>query len=169
MAVSGSSARSTLIVQLSPTRNAKLSFTVQLILTLFWLAWAAMLLFSADRTYEQSYLYYAFFGLAVIFFFYVILQNTSIFGVQSYIEVTPQYIVQKFGVFRTKHIIQIPDIAAVHITPLALRVTLKDGDQVYLDLKQVRKKRDLNRIKHKIRDLSEAHQFELTDNVGNNV
>ncbi|TPE44655.1 hypothetical protein [Pontibacter mangrovi] len=169
MAVSGSSARSTLIVQLSPTRNAKLSFTVQLILTLFWLAWAAMLLFSADRTYEQNYLYYVFFGLAVAFFFYVMLQNTSIFGVQSYIEVTPQYIVQKFGVFRTKHIIQIPDIAGVHITPLALRVTLKDGEQIYLDLKQVRKKRDLDRIKNKIRDLAEMHQFELTDNVGNNV
>ncbi|WP_299755063.1 hypothetical protein [uncultured Pontibacter sp.] len=169
MAVSGSSARSTLIVQLSPTRNAKLSFTVQIILTLFWLAWAAMLVFSADRTYEQNYLYYAFLGLAVAFLFYVVLQNTSIFGVQSYIEVTPQYIVQKFGVFRTKHLIQIPDIAAVHITPLALRVTLHDGQQVYLDLKQVRKKRDLDRIKNKIRDLSEMHQFELTDNVGNNV
>ncbi|WP_276498013.1 hypothetical protein [Pontibacter litorisediminis] len=142
---------------------------MQLILTLFWLAWAAMLLFSAERTYEQNYLYYAFFGLAVVFFFYVILQNTSIFGVQSYIEVTPQYIVQKFGVFRTKHIIQIPDIAAVHITPLALRVTLNDGEQVYLDLKQVRKKRDLNRIKDRIRDLADLHQFELTDNISNNA
>jgi len=169
MAVSGSSTRSTLIVQLSPTRNAKLSFTVQLILTLFWLAWAALLLVSAERSYEQDYLYYAFLGLAVVFFIYVMLQNTSIFGVQSYIEVTPQYIVQKFGVFRTKHILQIPDIAAVHITPLALRVTLKDGQQVYLDLKQVRKKRDLDRIKDTIRDLSEAHQFALTDTVGNNV
>ena len=169
MAISGSSARSSLIVQLSPTRNAKLSFTVQLILTLFWLAWAAMLLFSADRTYEQNFLYYAFFGLALIFFIYVMLQNTSIFGVQSYIEVTPQYIVQKFGVFRTKQILQIPDIKAVHISPLALRFTLKDGQQVYLDLKQVRKKRDLAQIKNKIRDLAEAHQFELTDNVANNV
>lgn len=169
MAASGSSARSTLIVQLSPTRSAKLSFTVQLILTLFWLAWASMLLFSADRSYDQNYLYYAFFGLAIIFFFYVMLQNTSIFGVQSYIEVTPQYIVQKFGVFRTKHLIQIPDIAAVHITPLALRLTLHDGSQVYLDLKQVRKKRDLKKIKNRIRDLAEEHQFELSDTIGNKI
>lgn len=169
MAASGSSARSTLIVQLSPTRSAKLSFTVQLILTLFWLAWASMLLFSADRSYNQNYLYYAFFGLAIIFFFYVMLQNTSIFGVQSYIEVTPQYIVQKFGVFRTKHLIQIPDIAAVHITPLALRLTLHDGSQVYLDLKQVRKKRDLKKIKNRIRDLAEEHQFELSDTIGNKI
>ncbi|AKD05629.1 hypothetical protein PKOR_09895 [Pontibacter korlensis] len=142
---------------------------MQLILTLFWLAWAVMLLFSADRNYEQNYLYYAFFGLAVVFFFYVMLQNTSIFGVQSYIEVTPQYIVQKFGVFRTKHIIQIPDIAAVHITPLALRITLHDGNQVYLDLKQVRKKRDLERIKNKVRDLADAHNFEVSDSVSSSI
>ncbi|WP_036777873.1 hypothetical protein [Pontibacter actiniarum] len=169
MAASGSNARSTLIVQLSPTRNAKLSFTVQLVLTLFWLAWASMLLFSAERAYAQDYLYYAFFGLAIVFLFYVILQNTSVFGVQSYIEVTQQYIVQKFGVFRTKHLIQIPDIAAVHITPLALRLTLQDGSQVYLDLKQVRKKRDLDKIKNKIRDLAELHNYELTDTMGNRI
>ncbi|RIJ36983.1 hypothetical protein D1627_14290 [Pontibacter oryzae] len=169
MTASGSSARSTLIVQLSPTRSAKLSFTVQLILTLFWLAWASMLLFSADRSYDQNYLYYAFFGLAIVFFFYVMLQNTSVFGVQSYIEVTPQYIVQKFGVFRTKHLIQIPDVAAVHITPLALRLTLRDGSQVYLDLKQVRKKRDLKKIKNKIRDMAELHNYELTDTLSNRI
>ncbi|WP_233555640.1 hypothetical protein [Pontibacter oryzae] len=156
-------------MQLSPTRSAKLSFTVQLILTLFWLAWASMLLFSADRSYDQNYLYYAFFGLAIVFFFYVMLQNTSVFGVQSYIEVTPQYIVQKFGVFRTKHLIQIPDVAAVHITPLALRLTLRDGSQVYLDLKQVRKKRDLKKIKNKIRDMAELHNYELTDTLSNRI
>lgn len=158
-----------MIVQLSPTRNAKLSFTVQLILTLFWISWAAMLLFSEERTGGENYLYYAFFGLAIAFLFYVVLQNTSVFGVQSYIEITEQYIVQKFGVFRTKHLVQIPDIAAVHITPLALRLTLKDGAQVYLDLKQVRKKRDLDRIKNKIRDMAEEHQFEVSDTVGNRI
>ncbi|GAB3828491.1 hypothetical protein GCM10028895_42100 [Pontibacter rugosus] len=158
-----------MIVQLSPTRNAKLSFTVQLILTLFWLSWAAMLLFSEESAAGQGYLYYVFFGLAVVFLFYVILQNTSVFGVQSYIEITQQYIVQKFGVFRTKHLIQIPDIASVHITPLALRLTLKDESQVYLDLKQVRKKRDLDRIKMKMREMAETHNYAVSDTVGNRI
>lgn len=167
MAVSGSSARSTLIVQLSPTRSAKLSFTVQIILTLFWLAWASMLLITEDQTSGQNYLYYVFFGLALVFFVYVVLQNTSIFGVQSYIEVTPQYIVQKSGVFRTKHIISITDIKELHVSPLALRITLKDGSKVYLDLKQVRKKRDLEKIKSKIKELASHRGFALSESLSN--
>ena len=156
MAASGSSnARSSLIVQLSPTRSAKLSFTVRLALALIWLAWASVLLFSQGTVSQPRYFYYAFFGLAVIFLGYVVLQNTSVFGVQSY--------VQKFGVFRTKHIIPIPDIKQVHISPLALRVTLPDESKVYLDLKQVRKKKDLERIKNEIRDLAAEYNLSVTE------
>ncbi len=168
MAVPGSSnARSSLIVQLSPTKSAKLSFTVQIILTLFWLAWAVMLLVTEDSTDGQNYLYYVFFGLALIFFGYVILQNTSIFGVQSYIEVTQQYIVQKFGVFRTKHIIPIPDIKAMHISPYAFRITLNNNEKIYLDLKQVRKKRDLEKIKNKVKEIALESGFALSESTAN--
>ncbi|MCJ8165195.1 hypothetical protein MKJ04_10105 [Pontibacter sp. E15-1] len=163
MAASGSNARSSLIVQLSPTRSAKLSFTVQLVLALFWLGWASLVLFAQDVPDRNNIFYYAFFGLAVLFMGYVVLQNTSVFGVQSYIEVTRQYIVQKFGVFRTKHIIPIPDIKEVYISPLALRVTLLDESKIYLDLKQVRKKKDLDKIKNKVRDLGSEHSFAVTD------
>ncbi|WP_230391921.1 hypothetical protein [Pontibacter sp. FD36] len=156
-------ARSSLLVQLSPSRNAKLSFTVQLVLTLFWLAWATMLLLSDNPTNDQNYLYYIFFGLAVVFLGYVILQNTSVFGIQSYIEVTPEYIVQKNGVFRTKMITAIPDIEAVHVSPMALRITQRDGNKVYLDLKQIRKKRDIEKVKSRIRELSTQHNFEVTE------
>ena len=97
------------------------------------------------------------------------LQNTSVFGVQSYIEVTEQYIVQKFGVFRTKHIIPVPDINAVHISALALRVTLKDDTKLYLDLKQVRKKRDLEKIKNEIRELASEHRFALSESASHSA
>ncbi|WP_204281995.1 hypothetical protein [Pontibacter burrus] len=168
MAASGSSsARSSLFIQLSPSRSAKLSFTIQLTLTLLWLVWAALLAFSDTTTTSESYLFYAFFGLAVAFFVYVILQNTSIFGFQSYIEVTPEYLVRKHGVFRPKHVVAIPNIKAVHITPLALRVTEKDETQTYFDLKQVRKRRDQMKIKNKVRDLAAKHGFELTEANGN--
>lgn len=162
MAATGN-ARSSLLIQLSPSRNAKLSFTVQLVLTLFWLAWATMLLMTESPTDDQNYLYYIFFGLAVFFLGYVVLQNTSIFGIQSYIEVTPEYIVQKQGVFRTKRITSIPDIASVHMSPMALRVTERDGNKVYLDLKQVRKKKDIDRIKGKIKELGAEYNFEVTE------
>jgi len=164
MAASGSSsARSSLFIQLSPTRSAKLSFTIQLLLTLLWLVWAAMLAFSDTATTQESYLFYGFFGLAVAFLVYVVLQNTSIFGFQSYIEVTPEYIVRKNGVFRPKFVVAIPNIQAVHITPLALRVTEKDDTQTYFDLKQIRKRRDKEKIKRKVRDLAQLHSFELTE------
>ncbi|MDX5421775.1 MAG: hypothetical protein LPK14_05945 [Hymenobacteraceae bacterium] len=155
------------MVQLSPTRSAKLSFTVQLILTLFWLVWAGMLLVSDSATADQNYLYYVFFGLALVFFVYVVLQNTSVFGVQSYIEVTPQYIVQKYGVFRTKHIISLSEVAAVHISPLALRITMQDSAKLYLDLKQVRKKRDLEKVKNKVRELASVHGYTITESANN--
>ena len=156
-------ARSSLLVQLSPSRNAKLSFTVQLVLTLFWLAWATMLLVSENPTDDQNYLYYIFFGLAVVFLGYVILQNTSVFGVQSYIGVTQEYIVQKNGVFRTKMITSIPNIESVHVSPMALRITQRDGNKVYLDLKQIRKKRDIEKVKSRIRELSRQHNFDVTE------
>ena len=168
MAVPGSSnARSSLIVQLSPTKSAKLSFTVQIILTIFWLAWSVMMIVTDEATDGANYLYYVFFGLALSFFVYVVLQNTSVFGVQSYIEVTPQYIVQKYGVFRTKHIIAIPDIAAVHMSPYALRINLKDNSKVYMDLKQVRKKRDLEKIKNKIKEIAAISGFALSESTAN--
>ncbi|WP_242927731.1 hypothetical protein [Pontibacter vulgaris] len=160
MSASGNSARASLMVQLSPSRSTKISFSVQLILTLFWLIWASMLLFSDN---DQNYLYYVFFALALCFMIYVILQNTSVFGVQSYIEVTPQYIVHKLGVFRTKHIIAMPDIASIQITQLGLNITELTGAKIFLNLKQVRKKRDLDKIKSKIREMGNLHNFKVTE------
>lgn len=150
-------------MQLSPTRTAKLSFTVQLILTVFWLAWVIALLLSSNPESSQSFMHYIFLGLGLAFLVYIILQNTSVFGVQSYIEVTPQYIVQKFGVFRKKQVIPIPEIEQVYISPLALRVTRKDGAKVYLDLKQVRKKRDMEKIKAKVRHMAPEHGYVVTN------
>ncbi|MBJ6117009.1 hypothetical protein JAO76_02325 [Pontibacter sp. BT310] len=139
---------------------------MQLLLTLLWVAWAAILAFS-DRSAGDSYLFHAFFGLALAFLVYVILQNTSVFGFQSYIEVTPEYIVRKHGVFRPKHVVAIPDIKAVHISPLALRVTEKNDHQTYFDLKQVRKRRDKEKIKRKVRDLATQYGFEITEASNN--
>jgi len=165
MAASGSNARSTLVVQLTPTRSAKLSFTVLMALALLWLGWATYLLVEGRANGSHSYLYYTFLGLAIVFLLYVMLQNTSVFGVQSYIEVTPQYIVQKFGAFRTKHIIPIPEIEKVLISPLALQVTKRDASKLYLDLKQVRKKRDLEKIKTKVREMAPEHGFDVTESA----
>ncbi|WP_076669578.1 hypothetical protein [Pontibacter indicus] len=136
---------------------------MQLVLTLFWLSWATMLLVSESPTGDQNYLYYIFFGLAVVFLGYVVLQNTSVFGIQSYIEVTPEYIVQKNGVFRTKMITAIPDIESVHVSLMALRITQRDGNKVYLDLKQIRKRRDIEKVKSRIRELAAVHNFEVTE------
>ncbi len=150
---------------MAPTRSAKLSFGVLITLALLWLGWASYLLLTDTSAGRESYLYYIFFGLAVVFFFYVVLQNTSVFGVQSYIELTPQYIVQKYGVFRTKHIIAIPEVEEIHISPLALRVTKRDETKIYLNLKQVRKRRDLEKIKEKVRDMAPEYGYAVTESA----
>ncbi|HEY4651218.1 MAG TPA: hypothetical protein VIG72_07375 [Pontibacter sp.] len=165
--IGSSSARSSLFIQLSPSRSARLSFSIQLMLTLLWVVWAGILAFSDTSSSGDAYLFYAFFGLALAFLVYVILQNTSVFGFQSYIEVTPEYLVRKHGVFRPKHVVAIPDIKSLHISPLALRVTDKQDIQTYFDLKQVRKRRDQVRIKNKVRDLAAQHGFELTETNSN--
>ncbi|WP_242922871.1 hypothetical protein [Pontibacter liquoris] len=165
MAATGRNARTTLVVQLSPTRNAMLSFTVLMVLALGWLGWAGYLLFFDSTAAHQGYLYYIFFGLALVFLLYVMLQNTSVFGVQSYFEITPQYIVQKYGAFRTKHIIPIHSIEQVLISPLALQVTKSDATKLYLDLKQVRKKRDLEKIKTKVRDMADEYGYTVTESA----
>lgn len=167
MAATGNSARSTLLVQISPSRRVKFSFTVQLVLTLFWITWATLLLVNQPSNSGQSYLYYVFFGLALACLVYVILQNTSVFGIQSYVEITPQYIVQKQGVFRSKKITSIPDIEAIQISALTLRITEHSGNKIFFDLKQIRKRRDIEKLKNKIRELAEAHGFALSETANN--
>ncbi|MFT2008398.1 hypothetical protein ACMA1I_06965 [Pontibacter sp. 13R65] len=162
MSPTSSNARSSLIVQLSPTRNALLSFMVQFTLALSWVGWAVYILAQRDPFSEQTLLYYIFLFVALSFLVYVVLQNTSVFGVQSYIEVTPEYIVHKEGVFRKKEMATIPEIKAVQLARRSMLIQERNGAELLLNLRQVRKKRDVKRLKDKISELAAKYQFEMS-------
>lgn len=159
--------RSLVRVGLRPSRNARLSFGVQMMLVFFWIIYALFLIFSDNPTNDHNFFYYIFLILAVAYLLYILAQNTSIFGNQAYFEITPAYIVQKQGHFRAKIVIPFSDIAAMHITSFALRLTMKDKSTQLLDMKLIRRRRNLKQIKEQLRLMALKFDIELTENITN--
>jgi len=155
--------RSLVRVGLRPSRHAKLSFGVQLMLVFFWIISALFLILAESPSVDQNYFYYVFLVLAIGYLIYILAQNTSIFGTQAYFEITPAYIVQKQGHFKPKIVIPLSDVAAMHISALALRLNMKDGTQQMLDLRLIRKRKNLKQIKEHLRNMALKYDFNLTE------
>lgn len=160
--------RSLVRVGLRPSRNARLSFGMQLLLVFFWIVYALFMVFSDNPTNDSNFLYYIFLLLACGYLIYILAQNTSIFGTQAYFEITPDYIVQKQGHFRPKVIVPLQDVETMHISALALNMVMKDGGKQILDLKLIRKRKNLKQIKEQLRKMALKFDFNLTEgNVAN--
>jgi len=159
--------RSLIRVGLRPSRNARLSFGVQLMLVFFWIIYALFLIFSENPTNDRNFFYYVFLALAVGYLFYILSQNTSIFGTQAYFEITPDYIVQKQGHFRKKIVIPFAQVTAMHIATFALRLTMKNGEQQMLDLKLIRRRRNLKLIKEQLHNMALKFDIDLTEGPNN--
>src|SRR6478735_3229981 len=117
--------RSLLRVGIRPLKNACVSFSVQLALVFFWLLYGGFMLFSGSETDDRNYLSIVFLFLAFLYLIYILAQNTSIFGTQSYLEITPAYIVQKKGHFRPKQVVAFEEVASVQVLPATLRFKMK--------------------------------------------
>lgn len=159
--------RSLIRVGLRPSRNARLSFGVQLALVFFWIIYALFLVFSENPTNDRNFFYYIFLTLAVGYLFYILSQNTSIFGTQAYFEITPDYIVQKQGHFRKKIVIPFAEVASMHIATFALRLTMKTGEVQMLDLKLIRRRRNLKLIKEQLHNMALKFDIEVTEGPNN--
>ncbi|WP_026463263.1 hypothetical protein [Adhaeribacter aquaticus] len=155
--------RSLVRVGLRPSRNGRLSFGVQLALVFFWILYAAFLIFSDNPTNDRNFLAYTFLTLAVGYLLYILAQNTSIFGSQAYFEITPYYIVQKQGHFRKKIVIPFQEVATMHISGFALRFVMKDGHKQMLDLKLIRKRKNLDQIIEHLRNMALKFDLEFTE------
>lgn len=155
--------RSLVRVGLRPSRNARLSFGVQLMLVFFWIIYALFMIFSDNPTNDRNYLFYVFLLLAVGYLIYILAQNTSIFGTQAYLEITPDYIVQKQGHFRPKTVIPFQEVTSLHISALALTMMMKNGEKQMLDLRLVRKRKNLKQIKEQLRNMALKFDFDLTE------
>ncbi|KAA5548555.1 hypothetical protein [Adhaeribacter rhizoryzae] len=159
--------RSLVRVGLRPSRNARLSFGVQLMLVFFWIISALFMLFGDNPTNDNNFLYYLFLILALGYLCYILSQNTSVFGTQAYFEITPDYIVQKQGHFRKKIVIPLAEIAAMHIATFALKLTMKNGERHLLDLKLIRRRRNLKLIKEQLHNMALKFDIELTEGPNN--
>jgi uncharacterized membrane protein YobD (UPF0266 family) len=149
-------------VQLSPSRNAKISFWVQLALVIFWIVYGGALLATESPTDDQSYLHIIFIILAFFYLIYILASYTPLFGIQAYLQVTPEYIVQKQGLFRPKLPIPFSDIEAMHLSSHGLHLRLNNGTNHYIDLFQINKKSDRERVKEEIRQAATFHDISLS-------
>ena len=150
-----------------PLKNSRISFSVQLALVLFWLAYVVIMIFTESATNDRNYLHFVFLALTLLYLVYILAQNTSIFGTQSYLEITPAYIVQKKGHFKPKVAIPFDEVAMVQIVPNFLRFTMKNGEQVTMDTKSIKQQRNIALVKEKLEMMAERHRFELKDSTTN--
>ena len=157
--------RSLLRVGVRPLKNSRISFSVQLAIVFFWLAYGSALLFTENETNDRSYLHITFLILAFIYLLYILAQNTSIFGTQSYLEITPAYIVQKKGHFRPKQVIAFEEVSSVKILPTSLRFSLKNGETETMDLKILKRRKNVMLVKEKLQMMAERHRFDITETV----
>lgn len=155
--------RSLLRVGIRPLKNARVSFSVQLALVFFWLLYGGFMLYSGSETDDRNYLSIVFLFLAFLYLIYILAQNTSIFGTQSYLEITPAYIVQKKGHFRPKQVIAFEDVQSLTILPTVLRFNLKNGHTETMDLKSVRRKKNLAKVKENLQLMAERHRFAISE------
>lgn len=159
--------RSLLRVGIRPLKNSRISFSVQLAIVFFWLAYGTALLFTENPANDRSYLHIVFLILAFLYLLYILAQNTSIFGTQSYLEITPAYIVQKKGHFRPKLVIPFEEVSKLQMAPHLLHFTMKGGELITMDTKSIRRKKNIALVKEKLQLMAERHRFELIDNTGN--
>lgn len=150
-------------VGLRPSRNARISFGVQLALVFFWLIYALFLLFTESPTNDSHFVHYVFLTFALGYLIYILAQNTPIFGTQSYFEITPDYIVLKHGHFRPKSIYSFEEVAAMHLAPLALRLTMKNGEKHLIDLKIISRRKNLKKIKEQLHNMALKFDIDLTE------
>ena len=150
-------------VGLRPSRNARISFGVQLALACFWLIYGLFLLFTDSPTNDNHFFHYVFLLLALGYLVYILAQNTPIFGTQSYFEITPAYIVLKRGHFRPKTIYSFEEVASLHIAPLTLYLVLKNGEKHTIDLRIISRRKNLKKVKEHLRLMALKFDFDLTE------
>ena len=135
--------RSLLRVGIRPLKNSRISFSVQLALVFFWLAYGTALLFTENPANDRSYLHIVF------------------------LEITPAYIVQKKGHFRPKLVIAFEEVASLQMAPHLLHFTMKDGEKITMDTRSIKRKKNIALVKENLEKMAERHRFEFIDNTAN--
>ncbi|GAA4315139.1 hypothetical protein [Nibribacter koreensis] len=161
--------RSLARVGLRPSRDHKISFGVQLSLVLLWIVYSLFLIFTEPEggTNDRHFFHYIFLALAAGYLIFILAQNTSLFGSQSYLEITPAYVVEKRGHFKKKLAIHLQDVTGITFNNTTARFDMRDNTRCQLDLKLVRSRKSLKLVKDKIKEVADKHAIPVTDNATN--
>lgn len=157
-------------VGLRPSRDHKISFGIQLALVLLWISYGLFLVFTepGSSTNDRHFIHYIFLVLAFGYLLFILAQNTSVFGTQSYLEITPAYVVEKRGHFKKKLAIYLQDVTAIHFNNTLARFTMRDGSRCQINLRLVSTRKSSKLVKDKLLEVAQKHDIPVTDQSNNN-
>ncbi|MBC3541310.1 hypothetical protein ACFSC6_14835 [Rufibacter sediminis] len=157
--------RSLARVGLRPSRDHKISFGVQLALVLLWMTYGLFLIFTEpdSSTNDRHFIHYVFLILAFGYLLFILAQNTSVFGQQSYLEITPAYVVEKRGHFKKKVAIHLQDVLGISLNNAQARFTMRDGSKCLVNLKLISSRKGQQIAKAKLMEVADKHAIPVTD------
>ncbi|MFB9863994.1 hypothetical protein [Rufibacter immobilis] len=155
-------------VGLRPSRDHRISFGVQLALVVLWLAYGLFLIMTepGNSTNDRHFIHYVFLILALGYLVFILAQNTSVFGRQSYLEITPAYVVEKRGHFKKKIAVHLQDVTEINLTPAQARFSMRDGSRCQVSLKLISTRKGQRVAKEKILEVAEKHGIPVTEASG---
>ncbi|WP_400193801.1 hypothetical protein [Hymenobacter sp. B81] len=148
-------------IRLTPANNSRIPFLAQLAIGGFWIAYALFSMASGRGRGDNNFFHYVFLTFAIIYVLYVLIQNAPVFGTQTYLEITPDYIVHKGGLFKPKEPFQARDIQSIDVAPRELRLHLKEGGSYNLSLRQVRGQRRKRELRLLLDEFAQRNQIGL--------
>ncbi len=152
-------------IRLNPIADARLPFPAQLVLGLVMVAYAAAALLTGSdpgAATAHPLLHAVFMGFAVAYLGYVIARSAPLFGTQSYLELTPDYLVHKRGLFQPKAAFRAEEIAGFALSDRVLRIVPKTGEIHEIPLRQVRGARKRARLRAGLEAFAGRHGVSVT-------
>ncbi len=151
-------------VRLNPIAGGRLPFPAQLLLGLALVAYGLAFILTENRPEAgpaPHVLHYVFMGFTIAYLGYVVARSAPLFGTQSYLELTPDYLVHKPGLFRPKTALGAEEISGLELTARTLRINRKAGPPHEVNLRQVRGPRKRERLRTALTDFAQRHRLPL--------
>ncbi|AYA35578.1 hypothetical protein D3Y59_00010 [Hymenobacter oligotrophus] len=152
-------------IGLQPANTSRVPFFGQFVFGLVAVAYPLLsILGDPNRTPGVlRYLDWMFLGLAVVFLLYISVQNLPLFGTQTYLEITPDYLVHKSGLFAPKQPFAAKEMRALDLEPNQLLLRLHDGTSYALNLRQVRGRQRRQNLRGMLSNFAQRNGLELRE------
>lgn len=148
-------------IGLQPANTSRVPFFGQLVFGLVAVAYPLLsILGDPNRTPGVlRYLDWMFLGLALLYILYILVQNLPLFGTQTYLEITPSYLVHKAGLFIGKQPFEAREMRGMVLEPRQLLLRMQDGTSYSLNLRQVRGKRRRQQLRTMLQDFAQHNSL----------